>query len=312
MPAAGIGRKLVIVRSFFSILGLPFLGIVLLPAQNAPPNALSPSQSQATVDRALANELASVENTHHPMRYLLRKTTPRLTSTREIYESRDGDVARLLTLNGQPLSPDAEQKERSRLSELLSDPGRQRHRQQMEDIDRQRALAVLRALPDAFAYQYAGTVESSAGVAEKFTFLPNPGFDPPDLETQTLTAMAGEIWILPGPERVVRLEGHLQHDVNFGWGLLGRLYKGGWITIDQAEVAPGQWRTVRLQMVMSGRLLFKTRSFDTTEVESDFAPLPPDMGYRQAIAQLQAGAFKSETWNPGAENLTRKGNGPAR
>ena len=73
-----------------------------------------------------------------------------------------------------------------------------------------------------------------------------------------------------------------------------RLYKGGWIAIDQAEVAPGQWRTVRLQMVMSGRVFFKTRSFDTTEEESDFAPLPPDMGYREAIEKLQAGAFKTE------------------
>lgn len=298
MAAADLRRKLVVVRSLFSILGLPLLGTALLSAQNAPPMALSAEQAQAVVDRALGNELRSVQDTSHPMRYLLSKTSPRLTSTKEIYESKEGDVARLLTVNGQPLSADAEQKEMQRLSELVGDPGRQHHRQQMENADRARALSVLRALPAAFVYQYAGAVQSGAGPAEKFTFEPNPGFSPPDLETQVLTAMSGEIWILPGEERVVRLSGHLDRDVDFGWGVLGKLYKGGWITIDQAEVAQGQWRTVQFQMVMSGRVFFKTRSFNTTEVESEYAPLPPGMDYREAIAQLQAGAFKPAARNP--------------
>ena len=52
--------------------------------------------------------------------------------------------------------------------------------------------------------------------------------------------MAGEIWIDPVKLRVVRLEGHLQQDVDFGWGILGRLNKGGWIVIEQADVGGGQ------------------------------------------------------------------------
>jgi hypothetical protein len=294
MPVARIGRKLERVRSLVTILGLPFLGIVLLPAQNAPSNTLSDAQSHAVVGLALDNELRAAEDTTHPMRYCLRKSSPRLTSTKEIYESKDGDVARLLSINGQPLDPEAEQNEKSRLTELAGDPDRQRHRMQAEDADRAHAINVLRALSTAFTYRYAGIVESSAGLAERFTFQPNPGFSPPDLESQVLTAMTGEIWINAAQERVVRLQGHLQHDVDFGWGILGRLYKGGWIAINQAEVAPGQWRTVQLQMVMSGRLMFKSRNFDTTEDESDFAPLPPDIGYREAIEKLQSGAFDTE------------------
>ena len=294
MPAVGIGRKLIVVRNLLTILGLSFLGIVLLPAQNAPSNTLSAAQSHAVVGLALDNELRAAEDTSHPMRYCLRKSTPRLTSTKEIYESKDGDVARLLTINGQPLNPEAEQDERSRLNELAGDPDRQRHRMQAEDADRAHAINVLRALSSAFTYHYAGIVESSTGLAERFTFQPNPGFSPPDLETQVLTAMTGEIWINAAQERVVRLQGRLQHDVDFGWGILGRLYKGGWIAIDQAEVAPGQWRTVRLQMEMSGRVVFKTRSFDTTEEESDFAPLPANMSYGEAIEKLQSGVFDTE------------------
>ena len=61
--------------------------------------------------------------------------------------------------------------------------------------------------------------------------------------------MTGEIWIDPVHERVVRLEGHLQQDVDFGWGILGRLNKGGWIVIEQADVGERQWRIVHFQMV---------------------------------------------------------------
>ena len=90
------------------------------------------------------------------MRYVLRKSTPRLTSTREISQTKDGDVARLLSLNGGPLSADAEQNEMERLDQLASGPGRQRHRAQAEDADRARAVKVLEMLPTAFLYQYAG------------------------------------------------------------------------------------------------------------------------------------------------------------
>jgi len=241
------------------------------------------------VDRALANELRAAQDPSHPMHYELRRSTPRLTSTREICETDEGDVARLFSLNGAPLSADAEQKEMARLDELAGDPGRQRHRQQAEEADTGRALKVLRALPAAFTYRYIGQGDGPTGKVEKFAFRPNPSFSPPDLETQILTAMTGEIWIDPKQERVAHLAGHLEGDIDFGWGILGRLNKGGWIAIDQAEVLPGQWRTVRLRMAMSGRVLFRARNFITTEEESHFAPAPIGITYQQAIAMLKSG-----------------------
>jgi hypothetical protein len=100
--------------------------------------------------------------------------------------------------------------------------------------------------------------------------------------------MTGAIWIDPVKLRVVRLEGHLQRDVDFGWGILGRLNQGGWIVIEQAEVGGGQWRTVHFQMKMSGRVVFKTRVFDTTENESGYEPVPAGLGYQKAIEMLRA------------------------
>jgi len=262
-------------------------GPAVFSAQGAP-DQLPPAQAQALVIRTLANELRAAQDRGHPMRYLLRKTSPRLTTTKQIVETRDGAVARLIAINGAPLSAADEQKEQARLDTLLADPELQRHRKVGEETDTGRALKVLRALPRAFIYQYAGSEDGPSGKLAKFTFRPNPEFDPPDLETLVLTAMSGEVWIDIDAERVARLKGRLDRDADLGWGLIGKLYKGGWIAIEQADVSGGQWRTVRFQMQMSGRVFFRTRVFNTTEVETHFEPVPAGLGYVQAVQMLLA------------------------
>jgi hypothetical protein len=253
------------------------------------PDALTPAQAQALMERALTAELHTARDPNHPMRYRLRRSSPRLTSTKEILETRDGDVARLLSINDKPLSQADEQREQARLDALLSDPGRQRHRKQNEEEDAGIVLKLLRMLPRAFLYQYAGSEAGAAGRVEKFTFRPDPNFRPPDLETQALTAMTGELRIDTAQERVVRLEGHLQKDTDYGWGILGRLNKGGWVVIEQAAVGGRQWRIVHVQMDMNLRILFKTRNLNTVQEMTRFSPVPVGLDYRQAIQMLRAG-----------------------
>jgi hypothetical protein len=273
-----------------SILSLLVLGSVAA----GPAPAKEDAAEGELLKRVLAIELTSIQNTQHPMRYRLRKSSPRLSTTKEIFETNDGAVARLVAINDQPLSATDEQKEQDRLTGLLTDPSRQRHRKQAEAEDTGRVLKVMQALPNAFTYQYAGEAEGPTGKVEKFTFRPNPSFDPPDLETEALTAMTGEIWVDAAEGRVAKLEGHLQQDVDFGWGILGRLNKGGSIVVEQADVGNHQWRIVHFQMVMRGRLVFKTRSFDTVEDETQFVPVPAGLGYAQAIQMLRSDSGKAE------------------
>ena len=287
----------VVHRCFILLLLIPFAAPV--KSQPVTGNAQSasrsgdilPAQAQALIDRALANELKAAQDTSHPLRFQLRKTSPRLTTTKEIYETKDGEVARLVAINDQPLSPAGEQKEEARLDALAQRPGKQRRRKQAEDTDTGRALKVLRALPSAFMYEYAGSGVGPAGKVEKFTFRPDPNFSPPDLETQILTEMTGEIWIDAEHQRVVRLEGHLQQDVDFGWGILGRLNKGGWIVIEQAEVGR-MGRPVADGAVPDGDE--RPRGLQEPDLRhqgggKQFAPLPVGLGYRKAIAMLLAG-----------------------
>ena len=281
MPA-----KLNNVRSLLTVL-------LLLPLATASrgqaATALAPAQAQALVNRALAAELYAAQDTSHPMRYRLHRSSPRLTSTKEIVETREGFVARLVEINDRPLSPADEQTEQARLDALLSDPSRQSHRKQSEDQDTGIVLKLLRMLPQAFLYDYAGPGTSGSGLTiQKFRFRPNHRFSPPDIETQALTAMTGEIWIDPSGERVARLEGHLEQDTDYGWGILGKLDKGGWVVIEQAAVGQGQWRIARFQMKMTLRILFKNKIFDTTQEMTGYTPVSPGLDYRQAIQMLRA------------------------
>ena len=88
------------------------------------------------------------------------------------------------------------------------------------------------------------------------------------------------------------LSGHLTHDVKFGGGLLGHLDRGGWFEVRQAEVAPGHWEMVRLNVEMQGRILFfKTIRLHQRESRSEFHRVPDDLTLAQAVDMLRRQAL---------------------
>ncbi len=276
-------------------LALTLAAAPFAPAQSAPSTALplstaplSAQQTESMIRRVLHTEMLAADDVHHPMQYRLRKSSPRFSTTKLIVETREGDVARLIAINGVPLSPSEQQTEEQRLHDLAADPRLQHHRQEREQNDAERARKIMRALPDAFHYQYAGVVETPQGPSYRFTFEPNADFDPQDLEAQALKAMAGELWIDVAQQRVTHLEGKRLHDVDYGWGILGRLEEGGTLLLEQADVGNHQWRTVHLVLAMNARLFLKTIKLDTTLELSQFAPVSANISYQQAIQILQA------------------------
>lgn len=248
---------------------------------------LNPMEAQALVQRTLATEVRLASDPAHPMRFHLHKQSPRLTTLKDIVETRDGAVARLLEVNGRPLDAAGEQQEMARLDALERNPGLQQHRKHGEDEDAALVMKVLRMMGAAFVYQYQGLGQGPAGPVQKFSYRPNPHFQPPDMETQALTAMTGELWIDAAQERVVRLTGSLQQDTSYGWGILGKLNKGGWLELEQTETAPHTWRISHVQLKMTLRVVVKTKIFDTDERMRDYTPVPATMDYRSAIHILR-------------------------
>src|SRR5580658_537241 len=281
-----------------SILGLVLLALAPARASTAPTEPSAPTDPTALVRRATQHRIDASQN-HQPLRYLLRKTDGLHDTTKDIIETRDGDVARLVALNGQPLSAQANQAELDRLNNLANHPEIQQHRYQREQKDADRVNRLMRLLPDAFLYRFEDMVPCAAGQCYRLSFSPNPRFDPPDLEAAVFRGMAGEVWIDQAQERLTRLDAHLISNVDFGWGIIGKLDKGGTIQITQADIGGHDWEVTSLKVDMRGKaLMVKSLNFEITEQAGHFslAPVagpgmpwgvPRGVDYRKAIQLLE-------------------------
>src|SRR3984957_17110771 len=85
-----------------------------LHAQEPPPE-----DPVALVRAASWNELHS-SNQGHPYRFRLRKQDENGVTTKDIIETRDGDIARLVAVDDKPLTPERAKAERDRLDNLLA------------------------------------------------------------------------------------------------------------------------------------------------------------------------------------------------
>lgn len=242
---------------------------------------------QKLVRDASWNELHA-GNTPQPFRYRLAKQDAKGSNVKLIVETKDGEVARLIEKNGKPLTPEEDQAEIARLNNLLAHPEIQEHRHKKEQEDSARGDELVRVLPDAFLYTYAGMVQGPSGPCYRLNFKPNPRFIPPDRDAEVFHGMVGELWVDKSQLRLVKIDAHLISDVNFGWGVIGKLYKGGSILVEDADVGSNHWESPEMKLRLQGKiLLMKSVDFSTTEISTDFHPVPPDTTYQDAIRMLK-------------------------
>jgi hypothetical protein len=268
-----------------SLLVLILLALAPAGLSSAQPEHLT--DPTALVRRAVQHHLDAVRN-HRPLRYLLRKKEDQHDTTKDIIETADGDVARLVAINGQPLSAQANQAELDRLNTLANHPEIQQHRHQREQKDADRVDRLMRLLPDAFLYRFEGMADCTGGPCYRLTFSPNPRWDPPDVEASIFRGMAGEVWIDQAQERLTRLDAHLIANVDFGWGIIGKLDKGGTVLFEQADIGGHDWEATTLKVKLTGKaLMVKSLSIQIAQEASHFSQVPPGVDYRKAIQLLE-------------------------
>lgn len=277
-------------------------------AQSGPSPA---ADAAALIRRAVANHMAA-EAAHHPQRFVLHKKDDRHDYTQDIVETPQGDVALAIAAGGAPLNPTLRQAQVDRLNYLDAHPDLQEHRHRREQEDNARVDKLMRLLPDAFLYHYDSTVPCNVTTPPNvpvpgtppaappvappapsecyhLTFKPNPAWNPPDIESKIMRGMAGEAWIETSQERLTRLNAHLIADVDFGWGFIGRLDKGGTIYLEQTETSPHDWELTRMKLNLTGKaLLVKPLSYHIAEEMAHYSPVPSGLDYHQAIHMLKS------------------------
>jgi hypothetical protein len=248
---------------------------------------LAQSNPAELMRQTTQNEIANSYGHRPSLRYQLRKTTAKSNLTKEIVETPDGGVARLTAIDGHPLSPSQERLEIDRLRVLDANPTIEAHRHRNETQDAERIRKFMRLLPEAFLYRYAGQTETANGEVIRLSFEPNPRFSPPDFESRILTGIRGEVWIDPEEMRAVRMEGRIFKTVDFGWGILGTLYPGGTLLLQESKTAACGWQMAHLNLHLEGKeLLFKSLHITVEETATDYHPVPAEWKYRDAIRWL--------------------------
>lgn len=109
------------------------------------------------------------------------------------------------------------------------------------------------AARDAFLTKWAGQEMRNGRVCDVLDLDPNPNFRPRSLIQDALTHVTAKIWVDRETNELSRGEAHIMRDISFGGGILGKLYRGGVFSLDQAEVTPGIWLPTRYQYDFTGR-----------------------------------------------------------
>lgn len=208
---------------------------------------------------------------------------------REIIRTNQGGLWTTLLMNGKPLTAEERQKDKDRLTKFANNPEARRKRREANKAEDQRASLMLSSLPDAFLYTYVGTDRGPAGEElVHLKFMPNPSFNPPNHETAIYQGMEGDLTIDRKAMRIAKIDGTLFKDVDFGWGILGRLYKGGKFIIVQRDVGNGAWEEVQENLQFNGKILMvKSLTVSSNETMTDFRPVPENLTTAQALDLLQ-------------------------
>ena len=251
------------------------------------PNFSNDPKARELVRRVVANELEQEARDKSHYMFRLKRVTPKGTSLKEIVQTDQGSVARTLLIDGKAPTEDQKRSEQDKITKLANDPDAQRQRMKREKEDENRAQIMIKALPNAFFYQEIGR----DGDIIKLRFRPDPNYEPASREESVYTGMAGELWLNIPQQRLRKIDAQLFHDVDFGWGILGRLYRGGSFMVEQEQVDGTHWDTTVMKLDLTGKaLIFKSLVYKEQEYESDFKRLPDHLTMAQGVEILKKGA----------------------
>ncbi len=169
-----------------------------------------------------------------------------------------GTVKILLKDNGAPTAPAEYRRQLQLWNDILqrmtqpNDSKAKAAREKYEKRQRERSDFV-DAAGDAYIVKWAGREVHNGRNCDVYELTPNADFHPRSMLQGALAHVTAKIWVDHDSNELVRGEAHVLSDISFGGGLLGKLYRGSFVSMEQAEVAPGIWLPTRTEYEFTGR-----------------------------------------------------------
>jgi hypothetical protein len=259
-------------------------------SQDAGAASLTSIPPRSLIVDAATNELIALHHKDSYLRYRMETINEKGEQVRDVVESKDGTVARLILKDGKPLTADQDKAERQRLNDMIANPTAYAKHVKNGEAEKKMADVLVPLMADAMINTYTpGQPQSgrNGGAPEiVLDYKPNPKWVPPSTEAQALTGLEGRVWIDAKTHYVVRMEGTVFRGVNFGWGMLAHIYPGGKLVMNQTNVGGNRWIFTDFSMELSVRaLMVKTLNIRSSAKASGFQTLGP-MSYQDAIHLL--------------------------
>lgn len=283
-------------REFFLVATL--VAASLVPSARGQSRAAAPSAEELRqlVERMIANTHrndAAIEEYERVEHWIERRSENdprvRLDKTYRVVPTGTGTLRVILQESGQAVAQEYYRDELRQLVQVLEwalDPAEPRQKARVEKwkkrtTDRFQAVEAFR---DAYTVTWLGEEMLDGRTVNKIHFEPKPDFQARSIAADLLSNSRVTLW-LDSDAQVVRLEAELVRDMSFGGGLLGKIYKGGRVTIDQLEVTPGLWmaRTTRYQV--KGRKFFFPQEQWRSSEAGDYRHIGPP---REALSTVRA------------------------
>ncbi len=202
----------------------------------------------------------------------------------------------LLVRNGAQAVPLAEyQKELRWWRDVLrhavnpNDPREQHSEEVRRKRDAERSELV-DAIGHAFRFTWMGEEVVGGRTLAHIALDPNPTYEPHSRETEALRHVRGDAWIDVGAAQLVRGKAEIFSSISVGGGIIGRIYAGGWVEIEQQEVAPGIWLPKRMEYsIRERKLLFTSTEHELDETTGYHFIGTPQQALEMVERELQSG-----------------------
>ncbi|HTV57296.1 MAG TPA: hypothetical protein VMJ93_00325 [Verrucomicrobiae bacterium] len=171
-----------------------------------------------------------------------------------------------------------------------SDPRAQDPRTKFEKKSRDRSDLV-DAMEGAFIPHWVGREMRNGYLCDVVQLDPNPQYHARNMFQDALSHVIVKLWVDHASNQLVHGEATVTHDISFGGGIFGKLYRGGVFSMDQREFAPGVWLPIRWQYDYTARkFLFTSEEHELVEAGQYQRLGSP----KQALAVVEAELAKSE------------------
>lgn len=255
----------------FATVVLMTAAAVPLCAQVSTPAPEAGEPARDLVRDVIYNELHDRERDSH-WEYRSECVSAAENLVREQVETDKGPVFRVVAKDGNPLDAAEREREDARLDEYIHSPAQIARMQRAHEEDEARLAGIMGMLPQAFLFDYAGT---ATGDLVRINFRPDPAFVPSGYEARVVHALTGSLTVDARLKRMIQMRGVVAERVDFGYGFLGHVEKGGSFEIHRRQVSAEHWKTDLVDVHVEGKILMlKTVGKDQREARSNFRPVP--------------------------------------